>query len=40
MPARIAPPDFSMSAYLLEEGRKVAEAKGPELLKKIKHAER
>jgi NTE family protein len=28
--------DFSMSAYLLEEGRKAAEAKGPELLKKIK----
>ncbi len=28
--------DFSMSAYLLEESRKAAEAKGPELLKKIK----
>lgn len=30
--------DFSMSAYLLEEGRRAAEAKGPELLKKIKNA--
>jgi NTE family protein len=30
--------DFSMSAYLLEEGRKAAEAKGPELIKKIKRA--
>ncbi len=30
--------DFSMSAYLLEQGRKAAEAKGPELLKKIKRA--
>jgi len=40
MPARIAPPDFSMSAYLPEEGRKAAEAKGPELLKKIKLAVR
>ena len=30
--------DFSMSAYLLEEGRKAAEAKGPELLEKIKRA--
>jgi NTE family protein len=32
--------DFSMSAYLLEEGRKAAEAKGPELLKKIKRVVR
>lgn len=30
--------DFSMSAYLLEEGRKAAEAKGPEILRKIKQA--
>ncbi len=30
--------DFSMSAFLLEEGRKAAESKGPELLKKIKNA--
>ncbi len=30
--------DFSMSAYLLEEGRMAAEAKRPELLKKIKNA--
>lgn len=30
--------DFSMSAYLLEEGKRTAEAKGPELLKKIKNA--
>jgi NTE family protein len=30
--------DFSMSAYLLEEGRKAAAAKGPELLNKIKRA--
>jgi NTE family protein len=30
--------DFSMSAYLLEEGRKAAEAKGPELLEKIKRS--
>ena len=30
--------DFSLSAYLLEQGRGAAEAKAPELLKKIKHA--
>ena len=27
-----------MSAYLLEEGRRAAEAKAPELLEKIKNA--